>query len=237
MTLAVLPSRAFGGELSVVPILVELGAAKQSALVTLANAGAEPSRYEVRAYAWAQDEAGQMKLEPTAELVIFPPLLELGPGEERNLRIGFTGAPAASERSFRVFVEELPPPQSEIKATAVRVLTRVGLPVFVSPAEQKVHVELALEAADGRARLAVRNGGTVRLRPASIQLTGHASDGAATFELALDPWYVLAGEVRRYEAAVPPEACRRTRELRATVELEPNPIVTTIPLRDGACAP
>jgi fimbrial chaperone protein len=233
----VLPALARAGELEVSPVLVELDGARRSAIVAIKNTARAPARYQVRAYAWAQDDKGAMQLSDTKEIVVFPPLVELAPGEDRKLRIGVSAAPAATEKSYRVFVEELPAAESPESPGQVRVLTRIGVPIFFAPAKTARKSEAAfLSAGGGRAELRLRNAGTVRIRPSAITVAGVAADGSRTFEAPLNPWYVLAGDERWYEVQLPADACPRTRELRATVAVEPAPVEATLRLPDGACA-
>src|SRR5438067_3907876 len=121
--------------LQVSPILVELTHSQSNAIITLKNEGATPIRYQASVVGWSQDQDGQMKFAPTRDLVLFPQLLTLQPGEQRNLRVGTTPEKfAALEKSYRVFIEELPPSERPGDRPAVQVLTRVGIPVFLEPA-------------------------------------------------------------------------------------------------------
>src|SRR5437870_13055774 len=91
--------------LGIDPILVELSPAAPTALLALRNEGSEPVRLQVSAFTWAQNLEGEMQLAPTSELVLFPPLLEIAPGEERKIRVGTTAAFGPAEKSFRVLVD------------------------------------------------------------------------------------------------------------------------------------
>ena len=218
---ALAPAAARGGDLDISPVNVELSANARTALMSLRNGGAGPARYQLRAYAWAQKPDGAMDLSPTRELVVFPPLLELAPGEARNVRLGTDAAPGAAERTWRVFIEELPRAATAEDVARVKVLTRIGVPVFLAPAAPVARGELVFLARDGaRVRLALRNTGTVRLRPAAVSVALLAADGARVFEKALDPWYVLAGGERVYEVEVPAEACARAAAVVASAALE-----------------
>jgi fimbrial chaperone protein len=105
-----LGGRARAGDLEVNPVRVALSRGARSAVVAVRNAGTEATRLEVRIYAWEQSPSGEMKLTPTEEVVAFPPLLQLGPGERRNVRVGAKVEPGAAEKAYRLFVEEMPPP-------------------------------------------------------------------------------------------------------------------------------
>jgi fimbrial chaperone protein len=232
-----LSAPASAGELEVSPVLVELNGSRRSAIVSIKNTAQASARYQVRAYAWGQDDQGTMQLAETKDVVVFPPLVELGSGEERKLRIGISAAPAATEKSYRVFVEELPPPESPDAPGQVRVLTRIGVPIFFAPTKALTKGEVGfLSAGAGRAEIRIRNTGTVRLRPAAVTLYGVAVDGTRTFVSELHPWYVLAAGERQYQAQIPADACARTRELRATVTVDPAPLEASLRLSDGACA-
>ncbi len=226
--------QASAADLEVSPVVVELGAGRRTAILTVRNAGADPARFQARAFTWSNGTDGAMKLAPTRELAVFPPLLELAPGESRNLRLG-TEAPAlAVERAWRITVEELPREDAPRAGNRVQVLTRVGLPVFLAPAAEPVaRGEVGfLERAGGKVRFALRNTGTVRLRPSAVALALVSGKGEALFEAQLQPWYVLPREQRIYEVEPPPGACERAAEMVVTVQLESGTLTGRAP---GAC--
>jgi fimbrial chaperone protein len=226
------PAMATAGDLELTPILVELTTASRTALLSLRNAGASSMRYQVRAYGWTQQADGAMELAPSRELVLFPPLLELAPGESRNLRVGTEAPPAALERSWRIVVEELPVADTK-QSTRVQVLTRVGIPVFLAPSRRSAAGEIAfLPAPPRRLRFTVRNTGTVRLRPSAVTLTVNGAGGEPLLARSLDPWYVLAGGERVYEVEVPEGACARAAETVATAALDSGPLEARA---SGAC--
>jgi len=208
--------------------------------VALRNVGKEPVRLEVQATVWSQSAEGELQTAPTDELVVFPPLLALAPGEERNLRVGATARPGPAERSYRIFLQELPPPEKPGERQQVRVLSRLGLPVFLAPERPVSRADLeGLAAGAGKARFALRNPGTVRLRPAEVRLSGRGSDGRTLFARPLDAWYVLAGGERRYEVALPVAECGALRSLAVEVTLATGqpPLRAERPVAEGACAP
>lgn len=215
LSIAVLvaPLAAVAGDLEVSPILVDLSARARSALVTIRNTGRRTARYQARAFDWSQGSDGAMALEPAKDLFLFPPLVELQPGESRNLRLGTEVAPGERERSWRIFVEELPRADAAPGANQVQVLTRVGVPVFLAPKVRAVKAELAFLPRDGeRVRFVLRNTGTVHVRPRSVTFALEAVGGERVLERTLDAWYVLAGGERVFEAALPAAACVKAAE-------------------------
>ncbi len=236
--LGTLPGHAHAGNLELTPVQVELSARATSALVSLRNAGPDPVRYQVSLFSWRQDPQGEMQLEPTDEVIFFPALLSLAPGEQRNLRVGAVAKFGDVEKSYRLFVEELPPLDKQAVAGRVRVLTRVGVPVFLEPARPKARAELAdlaLEAARFSFRL--HNAGNVRIRPRAVRAVARGAKGEILSEQGLDVWYVLAGGDRLFRTDVPKERCAAVRILSAEVSLEAGELRAEMPAPRGACAP
>jgi fimbrial chaperone protein len=233
--LVAVPARA--AEVQLNPVVVSLSPAARSAMVSIRNQGREAVRFELQARAWGQDPAGEMLLEPTADLAVYPPVLALGPGEERNIRIGAATQFGPLEKTYRVFVQEMAPPEKPEGAARVQVLSRIGLPVFLAPArpvERAVLVDLA--AKGGKASFVLRNEGTVHVRPTAVKLVGRGKDGKPAFERDLSAWYVLAGGTRAYEVEIPADACATLREIEVSVELAREPLRARLETT-GACAP
>lgn len=228
---------ASGAELDVSPILVELGGGATTALVSVRNAGAEAVRLQLRAYRWSQDDRGQMELSPAPELVVYPPLLELAPGAGRNVRLGTDLPAAGAEGAFRLFLEELPPPPGPAGQNQVRVLTRVGIPVFVAPKVPLTGAVIDGVATGGGAEFILRNTGSVRLRPAAVRATLAAADGRVVSSREEAAWYVLAGGTRRYTVDAAGLPCGAAGSATLAVDLDGRTLTSTVRLEGPACPP
>ncbi len=232
------PVRAQG--LQVSPILVELTRAQTNAIITLRNEGGSPVRYQLSAASWDQDSAGQLKLAASRDLILFPLLLSLQPGEQRNVRVGVQPEQFGPiEKTYRVFVEQMPPPERPGNKPAVQVLTRVGIPVFLEPETPvpALRVERA-ELARGKLSFRLQNVGNVRIRPAEVVADALSGNGTLVIRQRWDGWYVLAGQDRAYEWSLPQEGCGRVRSVRIEARLDEGRAASSaIDLPGGACGP
>lgn len=202
---AAAPARAANFEVS--PVTLTLSAQMTSGLFTLTNRSPETLRFHVSAFAWDQSPTDDMVLTPTTEVVFFPAMVVLAPGEERKLRIGLQTKPGAIEKTYRVFVQELPPPTTEANPNAVRVLTKMGMPVFVTADGQKPVPALSELALQGNVvRVDLGNTGTAHCRAERIVVV--AKKGPQTVHREeFKGWYVLPGKHHTYTVTLPAEAC------------------------------
>src|SRR5262245_61428709 len=149
--------------LHVSPVKVELSRATPSMLVTVGNDSDRELRFQVSAFAWEQAPDGTMQLLSTRDIVFYPMMLTIAAGEERKIRVGTTVAIGTVEKAYRIFVEELPPaPGTEGGAGGinVRVLTKMGLPIFLEPPQPEPQAAIeVLEIASDHVRYRVRNTG------------------------------------------------------------------------------
>src|SRR5579863_9074302 len=90
-----LVSPASAATFSVDPILVTLPRGDASASVAVTNQSQQKLRLQVSGFAWQQRPSGEIALSPTDDLVFFPPLLTLEPGETKRIRIGVSTAAGA----------------------------------------------------------------------------------------------------------------------------------------------
>lgn len=211
-------ARAAG--LNVSPVQIYLTPDASKALLTVRNDGADETRYQVSAFRWAEDASG-MQLSPTQDVVFFPQLLTLKANETRNVRVGATVPFAGVEQTFRIFLEELPPTQRPQGPSAVRVLTRIGVPIFVAPRRaQPAHQLSAVKLAQGHASVDVQNTGNVHFRVEGVRLEGFAAGGAKLFERTLQGWYVLASGHKEYTLEVPKDGCAGVRRLVFSVKTD-----------------
>jgi fimbrial chaperone protein len=237
--LAATPGRAFAQTLEVTPIQAELTRKAPTEIITLHNLGSEPTRYQVSAFAWQQDRRGAMQLSRTKDVVFFPGLLTIGAGEKRNVRVA--AAPSvqfgAVEKTYRIFVEQLPAAPKAAQ-TSIRVLTRVGIPVYVEPPEPAVRAEVASLAREGRrVSFVLKNTGNIRIRPDLVRLVGRGEAGDIVFDQPLSSWYVLAGGERVFETETPKDGCARVRVVSAEIAVAKGKVESQLPVAGGACGP
>jgi fimbrial chaperone protein len=232
------PARAEGLQLT--PVIVELTRDQGNAILSLRNDTAAPVRYQLSAVTWDQDSAGQLKLAPTKDLILFPLLLALKAGEQRNVRVGVQPDRfGAVEKTYRVFLDQLPSPDRPGNKPAVQVLTRVSIPVFLEPERSvpALRIEKA-EISQGKVSFQLQNLGNVRVRPTEIVADALSGNGTAVTRQRWDGWYVLAGADRAYEWPLPKEGCERVRSVRIEARLDGGKaLASALELPGGACAP
>src|SRR4029077_1442903 len=124
VVLLVAPLPAMASNFVVTPTEIDLSTSTTSALLTLRNVSKAPLRAEITLFTWSEDEHGAMMLQPSTDVTFFPKLIELPAGTSRNILLGVdTVASRDVERSFRIFVEELPD-QSAPNPNAIAIRTK-----------------------------------------------------------------------------------------------------------------
>lgn len=228
-------ARASGFEVS--PVALTFTDKVASGMISVTNRSTEPVRFQVKALAWSQKPDGEMVFTPSRDIVFFPAMLTLNPNEARNIRVGITIAPAAVEKTYRVFVQELPrlSLSRADNGSTVGVLSNMAIPVFLAPASPKVTPTLSPIALQGTTvKFVLRNTGTVHFRPDNLVLL--AKDGANVLHTAeLSTWYVLAGGTREYVATLPPQACVAAKSIEVELKSERGDVKAVLP--NVSCVP
>lgn len=235
--LALAPTGAGAVAVEVQPVRLDLTRTAPNALLTVKNGSGAPARYQLRAYTWDESPQGEMKLTEAKELSVFPALLQLAPGESRKVRVGTTAAPGPAERTWRVFAEELPEAVEQPKGASVKILTRVGIPVFLEPLAAESRPVLELAAPGGKLEVRLRNAGTAHFRPSAVNLLLTGPKGERVHEEKLAAWYVLAGGERIYAVGVPPAVCSKVSRAEVIALVDGKQLVGVLDLPSGACGP
>jgi fimbrial chaperone protein len=178
-----------------------------------------------------------MLLTPTRDIVVFPTMLTLKPGETRNVRVGALLVAGSSERSYRVFVEELPPLPGARRSAGIQVLMRMGIPVFVGGEAEApaLRVETASFLRGGRFSFVLRNRGGAHTVTRGVEASLLDARGEVVTVRAFPGWYLLAGGERVYEGlADDATACAATL-LRLRVDTDGGTITSSAPIAGAAC--
>ena len=239
LAISLLAGDAIAGNFQVQPTRLDLARRGATTELTISNHGQIAARFEAKVFVWNQDDQGVMQLEPTKEIVVYPTLFSIPPGAERAVRVAATSGPTATERSYRIFVEELPPPRSastSSKPTAVAVRTRMGVPIFVAPSHAEVRGSVEATVSGGVVRVAIHNRGTVHAKMTALHVVAKDATGAVIFDQEQKGWYVLASGDRRYALALDASACPRVRQLLIEAPSDEATWKTTIVMPRDGCA-
>ena len=108
----------------------------KSASVSVVNDGAEKLSFQLQAMDWSQDLDGKDLYTESRDLIFFPKLMSVEPGQEAIVRIGFKTNAASVEKTYRLFIEELPGVVKKVEGSSAQInfLVRFGLPIFAAPA-------------------------------------------------------------------------------------------------------
>ena len=220
------------------PTQLVLSAKATSALLTLRNDSDETLRFQLSVFAWDQSTDGKLKLDQTDDIVFFPPLLTLAPKESRNIRIAAVTPLGAAERTYRLFVEELPPRDVPEKTGAVRVLTKMGVPIFLQPGKLQAEASLSdLALKDGLFTFNVRNTGNVHFMTRTVRVRATDRAGGTVFDEHVDGWYILAGGLRAYQLTVPASQCASIAALLVEVQIDSSALTERLETPAPACVP
>lgn len=124
---------AFAGSLSVGPQRLQLSAKAPVAVVMVRNTGSSPTLVQVEALDWARDGDGGDHFAPTSAVVASPAVVELQPGQQREIRVGLRNPRAVdADQSFRLYVREVNP--VAVTPNSLQFALRIGIPVYIGEA-------------------------------------------------------------------------------------------------------
>ncbi|KQN94317.1 hypothetical protein ASE95_05650 [Sphingomonas sp. Leaf231] len=187
------------------PVDPVLSGTQQATALWLENKGDTPVTLQVRSLAWTQAGGEDVTIDQD-EVVASPPIAKVGPGQRQMVRI-IRRQPAAApqERSYRLLIDELPPPpgtpSGDAASAHLSVKMRYAIPLFVQPAPGAPAPRLTarLVVRDTERMLEVSNQGTGRARLTDLRVAAAKSDGRAPGGLI---GYVLPGATMAWP--VPP---------------------------------
>ena len=228
---------ALAGTFQVNPIRIYLSQRSSSQLLTVKNDGAQRIRFQVSVFAWDQASDGEMILTPTEDLIFYPSLLTAETSEERKIRVGVgaNSSFSASEKSYRIFVEELPSAEKQ-EQSGVRILTKMGIPVFLQPAKLNPLGKIDnTKFTKGQFSFTLSNSGNSHFFPRTVAVLGKNGRGEVVLNGQLRPWYILAGGSREYLVKLQGKDCPQIQELNVEIQLDDKKLVETLSMPRNLC--
>src|SRR3972149_1429760 len=99
---------ALAGDFQVSPITLELGRGTNSGVFTVINEGQEKINFQIAVSEWTQDSTGKDVYSETTDIIFFLKIMTLEVGEQRVIRVGLKGPWGREEKTYRIFIEQIP---------------------------------------------------------------------------------------------------------------------------------
>lgn len=232
--LALLLTQALVTQVAVNPVQLELTPQATSGLLALTNGGKSAMRFQVSAKAWSQAPDGEMLVEDTKDITFYPAIFELPAGSTKRIRVGAVVPIVRGERTYRVFVEQLP--SFDGTQVGIQVLTKMSIPVWLG--EKPVPAQPVITDAtikNGALAFSVRNQGEQHFRIKEIRISGRDAGGASAFAKREAGWYVLGAGTRDYTVAL--DGCSGLASAELVVDTDVTTIRSLLPIVASACDP
>ena len=192
----------------VTPMRLELESGSNIGSVTVFNSGDKPLDVQVKAQTWSQDsQTGVDMLEPTKELIFFPKIFKVPAHGSKDVRVGYQGDVEGHERSYRLFVRELPVKKPGL--SGAQFVLQISMPVFIYPkGAQKPRTPdmQGIQVHDGKLMLKAVNKSPRYYSLNKIELQGK-KDGKQVFRDEKAGWYVLSGSQRLFPLGITKSQC------------------------------
>jgi fimbrial chaperone protein len=208
------------GSFTVSPVKLHFNFKTKTTVIRITNNNDEKVTVQLDAKEWSQDEPGPDIYQQTKDIVFFPKIITIEKKEERIIRVGYQGnESAATEKTYRLFLDELP--VTKPGEMALRFALRVAVPIFISPLKEikKPSIE-KVKLLEGKLAVKVKNSGNIHFIVGEITAIGLDSLGKEVFKKDVNGWYVLAGVARTFDIDIPEEDCIKADKIKVTVGVE-----------------
>lgn len=214
------PPVSFSAEWRVTPIRLDLGKDAKSGVITVINEGEEKLHVQMKAMEWTQDAEGKDVYTETEDIIFFPKIMVFEKKEERILRAGIRTPAITKEKTYRLFIEEIPEPK-KTEGVHVAIAIRFGVPIFVKPLKEEARGEIEkITLSKGELNIIVNNTGNTHFIINSITLKGKTPREEERLSRELSGWYLLSGVSRLYTTSIPVEVCNDLKKIDIQVKTD-----------------
>jgi fimbrial chaperone protein len=229
-------SHASAGSFKAVPVRLFVDVKSKTAVLRIVNQGDERVTVQLDAKSWRQDETGQDTYRETADIIFFPKIATLEKGEERIIRIGYRGKQEQVEKTYRLFMQELP--VTESGGMALQLALTITIPIFVEPEKEEKAAWIAETAgfSEEALRIKVRNNSNRHIVVSRITVVGLDESGREIFSRDAAGWYTLAQTSRIYAVPIPHEECLKVKTMRVKTDVEKDSRTVTLNVEKEMCS-
>lgn len=170
--LTFVPASAEAASLQIMPVNIEVPAPGAASKVTITNSGDETANIQIRLFKWVQNN-GKDELVETRDVVASPPAAKLGASKKAVIRVvRLSKVPVAAEESYRLVIDEVPPPP-KVGQAGIGFTVRHSIPVFFSSKNIDADLGWKAKVKSGQIVLTASNAGDRRVRLAGLRLSGN----------------------------------------------------------------
>jgi fimbrial chaperone protein len=229
------PSRSAAGSFKVSPVKINLNSRTKTTVINITNNSNENVTVQLEAKEWSQNETGTDTYQETEDIVFFPKIVTIEKRGERIIRVGYQSkTKATAEKTYRLFIEELPiTAQSE---TALKLALTLAVPIFISPLKEikKPSIE-NIKFSQGALSVKIKNSGNTHFIVGKITAIGLDRLDKEVFRTDDSGWYVLAGATGTFGVEIPEKDCTKTDKVKVAVEVERTIMTGDLILHKAQC--
>jgi len=218
----------------------------RSGVFSVINNGNEKIDFQVSAKEWKQDEKGKDIYEDTEDIIFFPKVMSVEPNSQRAIRVGLKTPPSAREKTYRLFVQEIPTPKKKVDLevgekkniqAGLTIAFRFAMPIFLEPLKpQESYAFDGIEMSKRMLKVSIKNTGNVHIKTRDVQFSGKDADGKEIFSKEVAGWYILSGVTSSYETEVPKEVCGKLVRIEISAQTENSSINGNLNVQKNMCA-
>jgi len=234
-----IPGSLHAADFDINPVRVFFDPGQKASVIKIKNNGEEKFSLQLTVFEWSQDAEGKDVYVPTKELIAFPKILSVGKDEERLIRVGMKTAARNEEKTFRIYLDEIPVQETPGESSAkIRTLMRVGLPVFLAPLKPSAKAEILEPAlSKGTLSFVLRNSGNVHFMIRKGKAQGVDAAGITVFETEIVGRYILQGNSRRLSTPLAQEDCKKASALNIEITTDRATVSERMDVLPEMCSP
>lgn len=169
------------GSYTVQPVRIELSARQLRTTIQIQNLADEATTIQAHVVAWNASGTEEV-LSDNDEILLNPPIFTVAAGHRQFLRLGLRKPrPDAVESTFRLILEEVPPPPKP-GFNGITTLLKISIPIFFKPRISSPQLAWSVrQNSSQELLLSVKNSGNahVQIRKLSVGMGNAAEAGFA----------------------------------------------------------
>lgn len=198
--------------MQVAPVRMLLTALRPIAAMTIGNGEETEVAVQAEVLEWSQ-ENGTDVYKATQDVLVNPSIFRIAGESQQIVRVGLRVPGNAKERSYRIFLQQLPRDQAlpvdGTEGASLQTLLRIGVPIFVPPSVALHEVQWRLTTvqsppgtgSSARYALVIENRGNEHVQLTHVMVRSAKGDEIVQKSLS---HYVLAGQSSTLPLDLPP---------------------------------